>query len=288
MMLAKQLTVEALAPQNVLEKLARAKIAVYSARKRAKNIITFRVRAKDLEKVFAILHGSCYNILEVRDCGLGLLYKKCLARSGLIAGALCFLVLVPLFQSRVLKIEVVGSGGYYEAQVLEVLERGGVRFFSAPPRQTAVLVSEILSLPRVSYCSIGCEGGVLTVEVQVGEEDLVSLVPLKAPSGGKIEELVAVRGTPLHAVGDVVEKGDILVGCFAEYGESRREVAVIARVKISFPVEKRYQGTEESARAQAFLEFGEISSLALAPSGEGWLVTGTAYASAALNMDGCT
>ena len=211
-----RIEVSSLSCDRVLDKLAREKIAVFSARKTRKNQISFEVLAKDSEKVFAILRGSCYNIVEVRGRGLNLFYKKCLSCVGLILGAALFCLLVLGAEKRIFRIDVVGSGAYYEPQIIKLLEEGGVKKFSEAPKETAEISAKILSLPRVSYCSIGAKGGILTVEVRVSEET----VPLKseklsAPLSGKIEEMTVLRGTPLAAVGDEVQAGQILVENYA-------------------------------------------------------------------------
>ncbi len=280
-----EIEVVSLSSHRVADKLVRGGIEVYSVRKTGKNSISVQVARKDCEKVFAILRGSCYNIAEVRERGLALLYKKCLARIGLLIGAALFVLLVAAAQSRVLRIEVVGSGAYYEREVLETLEAAGIVPFSAPPENFHPFTAKILSLPRVTFCEMKCSGGVLTVEVRVSDEaERLSAEPLLSPAGGRVEELVVLRGTPCVQVGDEVEKGQTVVEPFACYGEERTGVLIIARVKISYPVTAFYAGSEEEARAQALLDFGEISLLHAEPAEGGFLLTGRASASAAINL----
>ena len=281
-----QLTIDSLSAEQALYKLARENIPVFSAYKSRKNQITFTVATKDLEKVFAILPALCYNVTKVRHRGLSLLYKKCLGGIGLIIGAAIFCLTVLSAQNRVLKIEVVGSGAYYKEQVLSVLENGGVKKLSAKPQNTALLSAEILGFPNVNYCAISCEGGILTVEVRVGEEhEVLKKEPLLSPAAGVVEELLVVRGTPKVAVGDTVEAGQLLVEGVAYYGESLREVIVIARVKISFSVAEFFSGTEEEARAGAYIKYGEILNVKAEQADGGFFITGTAFAEAQMNLE---
>lgn len=278
--------VTSLSAHRAADKLAQAGIPVYSAVKTGKNAVAIEVARKDSKKVFAILKGSCYNISEVRERGLALFYKKCLARAGLLIGAFLFVLLVLGFQSRVLSIEVVGSGAYYEREILETLSRGGVKPLSAPPENCTAFTAEILALPRVTFCEIKCEGGVLTVEVRVSDEhSALAPQPLCAPAAGRVEELVVLRGTPCVQVGDEVEKGQTVAEPFALYGEERRDVVVIARVRISYPVYAEYAGGEEEALAQAFLDFGELTELRTERTEGGFAVWGRASVSAAVNLD---
>ena len=277
---------EGLGVHRAVEKVRAAGIPIISAVKTQKNGVRITVDGKHRKKVFAILRGSCYNVEKIRFRALSAFAELCVRSAGLLVGAALFLLLVLGAQTRVLKIEVVGNGAFYEAEVMSVLERGGVKYFSAAPKETGVLCAEILSLPRVSYCSIAAKGGVVTVEVRVSDENaLLESVPLLSPATGVVEELVVVRGTARVSVGDRVEKGAAIVDCAALYGEIERRVVVIARVKISFPVAQEYGGSEADARASAYLEFGEIADIKLEQTEKGWLVTGTGYAEGAINLD---
>ncbi len=281
-----RITLTSLSCERAADKLARAGISVSAVKREGKNVLSFEVARKDCEKVFAILRGSCYNIKEVRERGLAFVYKKCLSHIGLLVGAALFLLCVLGFQTRVLRIEVVGSGAYYEREVREVLSEKGVKPLSALPQSFTSFTAEILSFPGVNYCEMRASGGVLTVEVQVSEEhSLPSCEPLLVPATGRVEELVVLRGTPSVKAGEDVQAGQTAVEPFALYGEEKRPSVVIARLKISYPVSAEYAGTEEQARAQALLDFGGDSLLEFTPTERGFSVTGRAFVSASLNMN---
>lgn len=279
-----EIVVSSLSAHRAADKLARAGIPLFRVKKRGKNKLSFQVQGKDREKVFAILRGSCYNVEEVRFRGLAFAYGKCLERAGLLLGAAVFALSVWGMQSRVLKIDVVGSGAYLGEQVKSVLLEGGVRPFSAPPRDYSPFVAQILALPAVSHCGFRKEGGVLTVEVQVSDEGkALSSAPLVSPVRGKVEELVVLRGAPCVQVGDEVEKGQVLVEGKEVLGERERKVLVIARAKLSYPVRAEYACGEAEARAQALLDYGECD-LVFERTARGYLATGVAYATAAVNL----
>lgn len=279
------ISAEGIGVERVLDKLAQAGLEVRRARKIAKNKIRFAVDGKDVEKVFAILRGSCYNISEVRPFGPWKALKFCAARAGLLLGFPLFLGLVLFFEGRVLSVEVVGSGAYYRAEVFDVLARGGVKRFSPFPKQAASMRAEILSLPRVSYCSFSCEGGVLTVEVEVSDDASAAREePLLCPVSGKIEEIFVLRGTPMKRAGDEVQAGELLVDCHAAYGEKTVPVIVMARAVILTNVSREYSGTEEEARAQAMIDFGREAELHGEKTERGWLFSGHARTEISLNL----
>lgn len=278
--------IESLSAHRAVDKLTAAEIEVLGAEKTGKNTITVWVNGKDRKKVFAILQGSCYNIVGTSFHGLEKLKQNCLKSAGLLAGAAVFLAGVCFVQSRVLKIEVVGSGAYYAQEVNEILSRNGAGMFSSAPEEGAV-TAEILALPRVSFCSVKLSGGVLTVTVEVSDENAVLAgQPLLSPAEGTVEELVVVRGTPWVNVGDRVRQGDILVDNHAPVGvDGSRPVIVIARVKVSFAVEKEYALGEAEALAQAYLDYGEITNAKTTQTENGILVQGIAVSEASVNLD---
>lgn len=276
---------EGISPHRAVDKLLRGGVRVLSARPAKKNAVIIAVDGKDRKKVFAILKDSCYNIKNMRARGAERLREALLRGIGLVAGTAVALPAVLFVQGRVLKIDVTGSGAYLRAEVGDILSEGGVHLFSPFPEEPNSLTARILSLPRVSFCSIAAEGGVLTVCVEVGEEgDRPESLPLLAPEAGEVEELLVLRGTALVSVGDEVGRGDPVVEGFAVYGEERREVTVIARVRVRFAVRKKYETDEASARAQAALDFGETGDLRFTETEGGILAEGYGHAEAAMNF----
>lgn len=280
-----EITVEGLSCHRVPEKLRREGILLLSAKTDKKNALKVRVGAKDSKKVFAILRGSCYNVKKVRPVGLERLKIACIRSVGLFVGAALALFSVCFLQGRILKINVEGSGAYLAPEVRAILSEEGIGYFSAPPRDTSHVSARILSLPRVDFCSLRLEGGVYVVNVEV-DDDISALecVPLCAPATGVVEELVVIRGTPLVQIGDEVQHGLEIVGCYTVYGEKNIPCAVIARVRVAFPVSREYALTEEGAKAQALLDFGEITDVTTRQTATGWLIEGTGHAEKALNL----
>ena len=261
-----QLVIQGIGPERVLDKLARAHVPVLAARRTQKNAVVLTVAAKDCKKVFAILRGSCYNIKKVRPLGLMRL-KGARRLFSLAAGAVLAIACVLALERRVLSIEVQGSGAYYEGEVRAILQEGGI----------TLLTSRILSLPRVSFASLRFEGGVLTVLVEVSdEEDVFSPAPLKSPKAGVLEELVVLRGTPCAEAGQQVEAGQTLISERVTYGEREEKVLVVGYAVLLCPVEGVFQGSEEAALEAARLAFGEDAELFSEKTEEGWRIYGQA------------
>lgn len=183
--------------ETALRKLKKAQIAAYACKKQGAYFI-FRVKDKDIEKVFAIFDKPCYNIKVDKKSYATRFFNFICLRAGLVAGALLFIAAAFIANSFVLKIEVSGSGSYLESEVRRiVLEEGAGEFkpFSAFNGSSAT--GRILSLPQVTFCNIQKKGSVLVVDVQVDEEHYGSVVrdDLKSDCDGVVRRVVAVCGT---------------------------------------------------------------------------------------------
>ena len=277
--------IEGLGAERAIDKLVNAQIQVLAAQKPQKNAVVIWVDGKDCKKVFAILQTSCYNIKKVRPQGLLRLVQSCRRSAGLLAGILFFCACTLFFQSRVLAIRVEGSGAYLGEEVKTVLRENGTHLFSAFPRDTAKLSACVMALPRVTYCSFSHAGGILTVDVEISDENAVTQSePLCAPVAGVIERITVVRGTPLVSAGDSVQKDDVLVADYTESEAGRRQVVVIAEAIVSYAVRAQYALGEEAALRQAYLDYGELQNIQVTSTQEGTLVEGTARAGVSLNL----
>ena len=272
-----ELLVEGLGTERVLGKLAREHIPVLAARRVQKNALAVTVAAKDSKKVFAILRGSCYNVKKVRPLGAARVREAVRRSLGLVCGGALALGLVCALETRVLKVEITGSGTYYESEVLALLAEDGIGPLAPAPEKTELLTTRILELPRVSFASLRFEGGVLTVCVEVSDGETVwDRAPMKAPRAGILEELVVLRGTPCAAIGQEVEAGQTLISERVLYGEREERVIVMGYAVLRCPVEGVFAGSEEGAFDAARLAFGEDAELFSEKTEEGWRIYGTA------------
>ena len=281
----REFEVEALSVYRVLDKLSRAGVEVLSFRLLTKSSAVFTVNGKDCKKVFAILQGSCYNIKKVRPRGLSSGLNALVRSAGIVVGIVVFFFCVLFFETRVLDIRIQGSGAYYRDDVIRILSENGVKKFKGFPKDCKPITAEIFSLPRVSFCTVGKAGGIVTVTVEVtDEEEKKSTAPLLSPAAGTVEELVVVRGTPLVKAGDTIAEGDIVVSNEAVFGEETVQVIVIARVVVAVPFSKVYGGSEENARLTAMMEFGTVKEIHITKNGDGWLAEGVALIERAVNL----
>ena len=251
-------------PLSALERLARAGIRTYCVGKVSVCRLKLYVRAKEMQKVFAILRGSCYTVTNKGSVGCKRLADALLARPGLWIGALLLAAALWAGGAGVLRIEIEGSAARNAARVREVLQEAGIAPFTFYREEEGEAArTALLALPGVVFASVEKSGCVLTVTVEESAEPPapVRKQSLVAPRAG-VEELTVLRGTAEVCVGEAVSAGQTLVGGYFVQGEERHETFAIARCSLLCSFQGEYafavesEAARESALAQALLAAG--------------------------------
>ena len=266
-------------PLSALERLARAGIRTYCVRKVSVCRLKLYFRAKEMQKVFAILRGSCYTVTNKGSVGCKRLADALLARPGLWIGALLLAAALWAGGAAVLRIEIEGSAARNAARVREVLQEAGIAPFTFYREEEGEAArTALLALPGVVFASVEKSGCVLTVTVEESAEPPapVRKQSLVAPRAGVVEELTVLRGTAEVCVGEAVSAGQTLVGGYFVQGEERHETFAIARCALLCSFQGEYafaaesEAARESALAQALLAAGgELTAQEISVRAEG-------------------
>jgi hypothetical protein len=276
-----RLGIEGIYPESVILRLKREGIPLYGIKKVQKNVLELCIERKNRKKVFTILNNSCYNIVYVKNYGLSALLTLCRKKAGALIGCALFGVVCLSAGYPVLKIEVVGDGAYYRENVLGILAESGIEVGKGYDRETAPEVTaKILALDGVSFCSVKKEGSVLKVEVQTSPQPTMpESGPLYSPASGEICALTVLKGEAQKAVGDRVEKGEIVV---SSEGVLMASVGIRCRTQTSVEAQ-----TQEEAYQKALLQIdagAEIESHTEERGEAGYTVTIDYILTEKLNM----
>lgn len=270
--------VEGIMPERALDRLQRAGIPVFKAKKIKKMQILFHISKKDMEKAFAIYPNMCYNNIRgsvytftrvgALDARAKNIFKSRLL--GVALGICCFLVVVLGSTKLILKVEVVGST-IYKRETVSILHEYGIGVFNVyNGEREEEIEAKILSLDGVEFCSVKKLGNTLRIEIRQQplphvkreEGDLI------APRNCRLESAVALGGTLLKKPNEELREGESIVGGFFlnSDGTSQTPTHVVAKAKL-FCVEKFSAETEEGAKSEAILYaqsyFGEINSISV-------------------------
>ncbi len=258
--------VEGLMPERAVDRLQRAGIFVFSAKKIEKKQILFCINKKDLEKAFAIYPNMCYNskresVYSFTRVGAKSARERKIARQRLLGLGLGICIFFLLFfnaAAYVFRVDLVGTD-IYRRETLEILQANGVRIF-APyvSGKEDVICAKILELDGVEFCSVQKRGNTLRVEIRLNafSDDNRENGDLVSPCDGVIENVVSLGGTPLKKTGERVTAGEPIVADYFTSGDEETPQAtkttVVAKVKLI--CEERIGGeTLEIATAQARL-----------------------------------
>lgn len=234
--------------ETALKKLKKGKITVYNCKKEGANFI-FSVKDKQLKKVFAIFTNPCYNVTVISDSKKQRVIRTAVSRAGLVVGAALFIALAVISNSFIFKISVSGSGSYLAAEVRRIVYEAGAREYALYSGFDAPLATgKILALPQVTFCSIRKRGSVLVVDVQVDEENSLSVArtPLTADIDGVVKNIVAICGTAKVAAGDSVKSGDTLISADTLAGDRVIESIAVGYAEIEYGGTLEYPADCES------------------------------------------
>lgn len=204
--------------------------------------------------------------------GLPALFLRYRRRVGGLIGALCFCLIVFCSGRVVWDVRVEGNRRLSDREVIDGLRVCGLRIGSVISEldTTALENRMLIESDEISWISVNLRGTVAHVEIRETEfppeEEEFIASNLIAAEDGQIEWLEDVRGNVAVKVGDVVGKGELLVGGLYETADgtlryARAHGKVLARTKRTFSVEipltyekKVYTGEVKVEKSLIFFE----------------------------------
>ena len=267
--------VEGLMPERALDRLQKAGIPLFKAKKIKKNGIVFHIMKKDMEKAFAIYPNMCYNnirgsVYTFTRVGAPTTRERNVKRIrtlGILLGICAFLAFSLASTKLIFKVEFLGAT-VYKREILAILKESDVQVFRIYEKgREEEFLPKILSLDGVEFCSVQKKGNTLRVEIR--QTPLPQLKreqgDLIAPKNCVLQSAVALSGTTLKKTGDEIKEGESIVGgFFINADQSKTQIEVVAKAKL-LCVEQFLLEDEQNATAQAvlFVESlgGEICSI---------------------------
>ncbi len=160
--------------------------------------------------------GMCMRIKRKR--GLPFFTRANKKRAGFLAGFILLVLSVSLLSSVIWSIDVVGNEKISDEEILEIFEDLGVHIGAAKISLNveSILDTVLESTDRITWASLNIDGSSAIIEVRerlVPSRKIQDEAPCNvvASCDGQIEILEAFNGTAEIAVGDGVQRGDLLV-----------------------------------------------------------------------------
>jgi len=247
--------------ERFLNLVARDRIPVWDGHKRD-GIYTGCVKASSYRRMRRHAKKTGVRLKVVDKEGAPFHRRKYRRRTGLLVGIALFVVFIYVMSGFIWRIEVNGNETLEDSQVIEALERIGVKTgawrSSIDVRESERLA--MLELDELAWIALNIRGSTIYVEISERTEPPVMVDPhdpcnIVAGQSGQIVSMRVYEGEALLQEGDTVLKGDIIISGITEdrLGQSlyRHALAdITARVEPVIRVEVPLHQTQ-------FVETGE-------------------------------
>ena len=257
--------VEGLNRERLFNALQKKGVTLYDVKIFGPKRAEFAVDSRELKNFFAITDNLCYNIKRVGERGLAAAFAALFRRFGVLVGALLFAAFVAAADFAVLSVDYYGSGAVYKDYAGEVLSACGVKpfAFTDDERLERAAAALLKNSDVFSFASVEKHGTRVKVNLVLSPEASgvvdTERKELVCPVDGVVESITVLRGTALVAAGDVVKKGDVLIGGYNEIKDTVYETYVLGSVRVISSHTAEYtggEGEEEKALALAAAEVG--------------------------------
>lgn len=179
------------------------------------------------KQIVAYLEEKCYNVLEVQAMGISCLLQVAKKRVALVL-ALVFCVAFSAWSSTVCwKIEV--DGDFERDVVLQSLQQQGICVGHSLLGADVDALSNALSVSLdATYAIVRRNGSVLQVSAFKRKQpapivDVHSSRDIVASCSGTVLQMCCEQGTAVVAVGDSVQKGDLLICGYRTFSDGTTE-----------------------------------------------------------------
>lgn len=218
-----------------------------------KNEIHGAISIKDFRKIRPLVRKAAVGVRIEGRVGLPFVLYRNRKRKGLVAGFAGFFVLLYVLSLFVWNISFEGNYHYTRDTLMNYLQAEGIRYGMRKNLISCEAIEEGIrsQFPEITWVSASVSGTRLLVKIK--ENEVLSTIPEKheepcevvAARDGTVTELVVRQGKVQVAVGDVVEKGQLLVSSelqiMNDSGEVTRTAYVHADADIYATTQYQYQ-----------------------------------------------
>ncbi len=261
-------------PEQALNAVMDTNIEIWNIKKLSAEKLSFDIhinREKTVKSILSQITGISFTMAKRGLVRLVPLYRK---RYGMIAGLIAGFILIYVSTFFVWSIDITGNVSIPDAEIKERLAASGFAEGAVIDRLNIDMVRNgfLLQNPDISFMSINMSGTVANIEIHERDmpqsgKDTKQPYNLVADYGGTVVSMEIVNGESMVKVGDVVYKGQLLVGGVVDsnvvgYRIMRAEGKVFAKTYREFTaeipfeyMEKRYSGREKVQKQYELLGY---------------------------------
>lgn len=212
----------------------------------------FQISREEYKKLLPVARKTgCYPKIQKKQGGYYVL-KNLLKHSGIVLGIIAFFFLISILSEFIWQIEFSGNYLHTDEQLRYYLEEWGIGFGARSDRiDCAELEARVREeFTDIGWVSVEIHGSKMTIRIretnfQKREPASTNHTNIVASQNGIVSEIVTRNGTPLVTVGDVVQKGDVLIAGVVhtvnENNELINSIAVNAEGDVCIKAELWYE-----------------------------------------------
>lgn len=229
----------------------------------------FKTDITSLKTLETVRDKLGYTMEVQRKSGLLVLTQFMLRRKYLLAGFLCFWIILFYLSGLVWKLEITGLEKIEHSEVVNLVETLGLRKWSWLRNVNLNVIEEELYLkfPEIAWVAVERSGTKISIRIVEKEYDPLQFgeaIDIVAEFDGIISEMMVMQGIPRVQPGMTVAKGDVLISGYMDNG---RLINAAGSVKAVIfiegygeagveEVEKQYTGKEKVVR---IMQIGGLS-----------------------------
>lgn len=189
-------------------------VSVYNIKKEDDGTSQFEVDYKDAKKTKKFLEQQGFQILSVTNHGILFKFKNLFTRYGIVAGLIFCLLFYLLQYNFILQVKVLGEPSEIQSLIKEYVVDNLNSNFKYNIDTKEIENSIKAEFDQVSSVSVAIYGQTLLINYNpstIPEEMRGEFDPIVSEYDGMITDIELVSGTLNVKVGDIVQKGDVLV-----------------------------------------------------------------------------
>lgn len=189
-------------------------VSIYNIKKEDDGTSQFEVDYKDAKKTKKFLEQQGFQILSVTNHGILFKFKNLFTRYGIVAGLIFCLLFYLLQYNFILQVKVLGEPSEIQSLIKEYVVDNLTSNFKYNIDTKEIENSIKAEFDQVSSVSVAIYGQTLLINYNpstIPEEMRGEFDPIVSEYDGMITDIELVSGTINVKVGDIVQKGDVLV-----------------------------------------------------------------------------
>ena len=217
------ITVEGFFVERFINNCINNKIFLWGIKRKTSTLLTVNININNFKKIHSIARKTKCKVKINSKKGLPIILHKYRKRKLLLLLLIPIFLVIVISSNYIWNIEIMGVNSINKDELIMQLSEEGIKVGAVKSKVNSTNVINNIRLKRkdISWMSVDMKGTNVLITVVEAEEkpniiDKDEYCNVVANQRGMIVKITADTGTAQVKVGDIVEKGDVLIGGFME------------------------------------------------------------------------